>query len=1425
MVCNLRNIPFFSPLKIHYPIKYSTKMKKKTNRMKSYFFSCITLCTLLFSTVYAQKGGGEYAAYFKEAYKKYPNIPNGVLEAVAYNNTRTHHLMPDNEPVGNCTEMPKFYGVMGLVEDGKGYFKNNLQSIADLSGYSVAEIKKDPKINILAYAAAYSQTLQGTGETSRDITQHKNVLAELSEFPVTRGDLNDYVTDQMFYGILHKMADEKREIYDYKKIFGADKAKLLTAKKVTVSATSAYSTGERGGEVSCTAGKTGPDYGEAIWSPAAKNNFGVGRKGEEIDLVVIHTTQGSYASCISWFRNPQAKVSAHYVVRSFDGQVTQMVCEKDRAFHAGGTDNLISVGIEHEGFIEDGASWYTNEMYKASADLTKDICKRNGIDPLKMYTGKGYNKAMDLSNKCRKIKGHQHLPSNQNGHIDPGADWDWERYFQLVNGENPKEIKSYTAINGDIYDSGGASGNYNEQERTGFLIQPENATAISLEFKEIDMEGTNDKPYDYLDIYAGKNANGEYIGRFTGNKIPPKINVKGGSVYMEFRSDCAGNQGGWKIAYSASTKMVVCSAPKNGDTDEIYPMGAKLSWTKTGSPDIYLVQLRRNNDEKWITYKTTKNYVNVTGLNQSGLYKWKVKAICGKDTSATEALTLTTPSVSRSGSPKHYVTVATEGKFYDTGALTNGYSPLEEYSLSILPETGGKVQLTFTNFETEADKDILYIYDGQNTKAKLIGTYSGAKSIPAITSSKGALTLRFKSDKGTQSRGWHADWKTIGTGTVIKAEEESENTGGGGSTVDNGDTKPPSGGGSTGDGSGKGDDGGSTAGGDDTEPSNGGNTEPADNEWKVNLKYDGKSPVTKPKLADVYNKNTAIAFEDKVNTPKGIGNLFYLIAENTGNGWRGNADKGFYLEEFSKGFGTEWKSVLGKWEVKEGRARQTDAVATNTNLYTKLAQTKGSYLYQWQGRMSGSGTNKRMGLHIFCAAPEKENRGGSYFIWVRDTDAGDKIEIYKTDAADKFAVKASANLTIDNGATYDYKVMYNANSGRIEVYVNNKFVVSWVDKAPITAGKAISFRSAGCIAEFDNVRVFKGRNKTVNVTVGKDPANDIRIASPTPNASAVRVYSLMLDMENRWSQEAFAAAKVNFNAVRGGDLPPAPAPTKSEEHSDDFSITDKPNPNIAQSFYLVVDNDGSDWAANEKCGFYYNDFEYSKLSQKWYQGDGEWQVKEGVLHQADEKTANTIASRTIAQKKGGNYLYHFRAKINSEGDGRRFGLHFFSDNPSAENRGSGYLLWFRNNEKTPDKVELYRAVDNKLGDNTASAPVTLEANEWYDVKIVLETATGKITVWLNDKKVLSWKDPYPLMEAATCVSLRTGMANVDFDDLRFYQQRPAKTLITVGSKDTDMLKNESQNNKPSGRVYLLSRDKTDKWINVERKDIKVKLKL
>jgi N-acetyl-anhydromuramyl-L-alanine amidase AmpD len=159
---------------------------------------------------------------------------------------------------------------------------------------------------------------------------------------------------------------------------------------------------------------------------ACSDNYTNDSRGSgDIDMVVIHTVQGSYSSCYNWFANCSAEASAHYVVRSSDGDITQMVPEADIAWHAGHWDtNVRSVGIEHEGYVDDPGRWYTDAMYRASAALTLDIATRQGVP-------------LDRSH----IIAHAEVPGCSSGsgggagcHTDPGSGWDWDYYMDLING-------------------------------------------------------------------------------------------------------------------------------------------------------------------------------------------------------------------------------------------------------------------------------------------------------------------------------------------------------------------------------------------------------------------------------------------------------------------------------------------------------------------------------------------------------------------------------------------------------------------------------------------------------------------------------------------------------------------------------------------------------------------------------------------------------------------------------------------------------------------------------------------------------------------------------------------------------------------------------------------------------------------------------
>jgi MYXO-CTERM domain-containing protein len=129
------------------------------------------------------------------------------------------------------------------------------------------------------------------------------------------------------------------------------------------------------------------------------------------DYVVVHTMQGYYYGAQSWFQNPDSDVSAHFCMRSEDGEVTQMVYLSDRAWHVGNS-NAYSIGIEHEGFVEEPA-WYTWAMYTSSALLSRWIADEYAI-PLTR----------------ERIVGHSELPNQT--HTDPGINWNWDLYMALI---------------------------------------------------------------------------------------------------------------------------------------------------------------------------------------------------------------------------------------------------------------------------------------------------------------------------------------------------------------------------------------------------------------------------------------------------------------------------------------------------------------------------------------------------------------------------------------------------------------------------------------------------------------------------------------------------------------------------------------------------------------------------------------------------------------------------------------------------------------------------------------------------------------------------------------------------------------------------------------------------------------------------------
>lgn len=83
-------------------------------------------------------------------------------------------------------------------------------------------------------------------------------------------------------------------------------------------------------------------------------------------------------------------------------------------------------------------------------------------------------------------------------------------------------------------------------------------------------------------------------------------------------------------------------------------------------------------------------------------------------------------------------------------------------SWMITPEFASDITLSFTEFNTEEDKDVVKIYDATNNQ--LLATLSGDELPDPIYNENGALFIAFQSDGVFNAPGWVAEWEIGNTG-------------------------------------------------------------------------------------------------------------------------------------------------------------------------------------------------------------------------------------------------------------------------------------------------------------------------------------------------------------------------------------------------------------------------------------------------------------------------------------------------------------------------------------------------------------------------------------------------------------------------------------------------------------------------------------
>ena len=348
-------------------------------------------------------------------------VPAELLKGIAYTETRFEMLQGGVEFEG----VPAASGLMALRGE-------KLSEGARLAGVSEEAARTQPEANIRAAAALLASYGRELGIKGGEVGEWASAVVKLSG--ISNPEAQAQYVHQGVYEVMRQGVVAQTPAGD-----------------VAVSLMPNAQAQARFASPSVHAMAAGPDYAPAIWRPSPNYNTRPTGSGGGVQIVVIHTCEGTYSSCWSWLANSASGVSAHYVVSESGSEISQLVRESSRGWHvaatynpslnggvlpglSGSSVNNFAVGIEHGGSASQTS--FPAGQIDASAKLTCDITKDNGI------VRDSYH-----------IVGHGKLqPGNR---TDPGDNWPWTTYIN--------KVKSYCG------DTGGGGGT------TGLIIDSNNS--------------------------------------------------------------------------------------------------------------------------------------------------------------------------------------------------------------------------------------------------------------------------------------------------------------------------------------------------------------------------------------------------------------------------------------------------------------------------------------------------------------------------------------------------------------------------------------------------------------------------------------------------------------------------------------------------------------------------------------------------------------------------------------------------------------------------------------------------------------------------------------------------------------------------------------------------------------------------------------
>lgn len=441
--------------------------------------------------------------YFNEAAKEF-GVPPEILKAIGYVENNWTQIGPS---------IDGGWGIMHLVDND---YSQTLQQAAKLLELDPEVLKDNPRQNIRGAAALLAYH---AGKKRSSLTDLEDWFEPVKQITGLIDDDTREMAAELYFDAIREGAvsstlwNEKVKLEAHPNVSVKDK---LIHKQRREKNTRAV------------------DYPGAVDELTTCNYSS--RNGVAIDTWVNHYIgTGTIAGALSWFKNCDANVSAHFTIDRY-GTVYQSVRVAYKAWHCGATgtnNNARSIGIEHDATVSNPETWNSTEMLVESANVARYFCDMYGIPKQRSLPG---------------VQGHNDMPGTSTSCPGPIP---WDTWFNYLNsGGVPARPTLRGILSSDsnkgitaIWASAGGATGYRLYYATSDFINDwqlaadestlgENTTSVTLTPSEFIVPPSGDIYFFKLTAVNenGESAAGDIYGRSSnadGSGLPKILIVDG----------------------------------------------------------------------------------------------------------------------------------------------------------------------------------------------------------------------------------------------------------------------------------------------------------------------------------------------------------------------------------------------------------------------------------------------------------------------------------------------------------------------------------------------------------------------------------------------------------------------------------------------------------------------------------------------------------------------------------------------------------------------------------------------------------------------------------------------------------------------------------------------------------------------------------